>query len=200
MSSKCFGSTETVGSSTKRRSSDSYSSRCELAKNKRLSRVSVLDIQILRQTVVRELDLHNKALRSSLRNRETNPRMAASTCLRRFCKETSSGAPRTFKRFGASCYSGVPVFRRPGRSEPAIYRFSLLGGLREKKVFCPGNTLPRYCPGNSRIDYRPTKQIRTADNRSARSDRCNIYQGRPDGSRDQEGPGRGTRSYPVQLH
>src|SRR3569832_64393 len=112
MSSKCFGSTETVGSSTKRRSSDSYSSRCELAKDKRLSRFNVLDIQILRRTVVRELARHNKAFVSSLRNRagdqSTDRRIYMPTAI---LHKTSSGAPRTFKRFGASCYSGVPVFK-----------------------------------------------------------------------------------------
>ena len=71
-------------------------------------------------------------------------------------QKTSSGALRTFKRFAASCYSGVPEF------------FGL-GGLREKKVFCPGNTLPRYCPGNSRIYYRSAKQIRPASKRSRSS-------------------------------
>src|ERR1041385_2023160 len=88
MSSKWFGSTETVGSSTKRRSSDSNSSRCELAKDKRLSRFNVLDIQILRRTVVRERG-NNKALSLEFKRlnskRETIPRIAASTCLRRFC-------------------------------------------------------------------------------------------------------------------
>src|SRR5215213_4979277 len=63
MSSKWFGSTETVGSSTKRCSSDSYSSRCELAKDKRLSRFNVVDIQILRRVVVRDRG-NNKAYRS----------------------------------------------------------------------------------------------------------------------------------------
>src|SRR6185369_15434360 len=45
MSSKWFGSTETVGVSTKRCSSFSNSSRCELAKDKRLSRFNVVGIQ-----------------------------------------------------------------------------------------------------------------------------------------------------------
>src|SRR5215213_9107349 len=62
MSSTWFGSTETVGVSTKRRSSDSYSSRCEFAKDKRLSRFNVVGIQILRRTVVRELARHNKQI------------------------------------------------------------------------------------------------------------------------------------------
>jgi len=58
--------------------------------------------------------------------------------------------------------------------------------LREKKVFCPGNTLPRYCPGNSRINYRPAKQIRTASNksRSSGANRRLSQQVKRDGTRD----------------
>ena len=90
-------------------------------------------------------------------------------------QKTSSGALRTFKRFVASCYSGVPEF------------FGL-GGLREKKVFCPGNTLPRYCPGNSRINYRSAKQIRPASNksRSSGANRWISQQVNRDRTRDQE--------------
>src|SRR5215213_4481248 len=155
MSSKWFGSTETVGSSTKRCSSNSYSSRCEFAKDKRLSRFNVVDIQILRRTVVRELA---RAIikHSWTGDQSPNRGIYMPTA---FLQKTSSGALRTFKRFGASCYSGVPVFR----SDPAQtvrtndLQVSVLGGLREKKVFCPWNTLPRYCPGTSRIDYCPAK-------------------------------------------
>src|ERR1700752_5464522 len=55
MSSAWFGSTETVGVSTKRFSNASNSSRCEFANDNRLSRFNVVGIQILRRTVVREL-------------------------------------------------------------------------------------------------------------------------------------------------
>jgi hypothetical protein len=49
-------------------------------------------------------------------------------------QKTSAGALRTFKRFGASCYSGVPVFR-PDPAQTVRtndYRLFVLGGLREK--------------------------------------------------------------------
>lgn len=47
-------------------------------------------------------------------------------------------------------------YPKPARQlEPAIYSF--LGGLREKKVFCPGNSIPRFGPGSSCIDFRPAK-------------------------------------------
>src|SRR5215213_11431937 len=173
MSSKWFGSTETVGSSTKRRNSDSYSSRCELAKDKRLSRFNVVDIQILRRTVLRELARHNKANRSDTTSalhstrdcalngisRATNPRNAASTCLRRFCIKLRP-SPRVHSKgsvLRVILASPCSDWTRPGLVRTRDYQVFVLGGLREKKVFCPGNTLPRFCPGSSRVHYRPAK-------------------------------------------
>src|SRR5215218_7402732 len=89
-----------------------------------------------------------------------------------FLEKTSSGALRTIQK--VRCFvlfwrPRVPTGLGPDGQNPTIHRFSALGGLREKKVFCPGNILTRYCAGTSRINYCPAKQIRPAGNNSGSS-------------------------------
>src|SRR5215213_982258 len=82
----------------------------------------------------------------------------------------------------------VPTGSGPDGQSPTIHRFSALGGLREKKVFCPGNILSRYCPGTSRINYCPAKQIGPEGDKSgsARAEWRLSQQGESHRSRDQE--------------
>src|SRR5205085_12692030 len=94
-------STETVGVSTNRRSSASNSSRCELAKDKRLSRDNGVAIKILRRTVVRACAQIIKQI----------GRISPKSYL------VQDGRPKArrmhlqpYKSSRASCYSGVPVF------------------------------------------------------------------------------------------
>src|ERR1051325_8652103 len=76
-------------------------------------------------------------------------------------------SPRTFKRFGASCYSGVPCFLpEPARQlEPAIYSF--LGGFACEKGFLPskidqpgGQQLPTDQPPALLRPARPQLPVR----------------------------------------
>jgi len=71
--------------------------------------------KILRRTVVRELGRHNKANRSykscsTYKNAGDQKLLRGIYMPTTILHKTSPSALRTFKRFGASCYSGVPVF------------------------------------------------------------------------------------------
>src|ERR1044071_1613810 len=109
MSSRWLGSTETVGVSTKRFSSASNSSRCELAKDKRLSRFNVVGgIQDPPSNCRARACGHNKTNRSdksysTYESGRPNTNPAHLHAYGDFQKLRPAPCVQ-FKRFGASCY------------------------------------------------------------------------------------------------
>src|ERR1051325_740269 len=108
MSSAWAGSTETVGVSTKRLSSVSNSSRCELAKDIRLSRFNVVGIQNPPSNC--RAKTWNSIIKQIGPISPIEPLTTGDQFLSCGITKLRQLVPRTFKRFGASCYSDVPCF------------------------------------------------------------------------------------------